>query len=987
MSPVTQMRDTRRAVGARPSIDRISEWLAVLACVALVVVVPASVGLRRDLAGAAAAPARWGEQALRVTVRDASGAAVPGAVVRVLWGPDERYSVVGEGRANAQGQFDASGLPAGASWVIVDAPGFGRASMPTVLGREETLDAALERAVPLDVRVTAEDGSALAGATVLVTGAEPLPFGAVTGADGHVRFGRLGTSPWKVRAFARGYESESRSGVTADATLVLRRAGVLEVHTTDESGKAVPGATVLVVGPSLWPARSTITDADGLARLTGLLEGAYDLKATRDTLVSTTEVGVRVERGETRSVSLVLSPGRMVPFIVTDGEGDHPVVVANADVLVAEGGVTSFPIQGRTNTFGKVTLGPIARGFVMASASAEGFVTRAAVDVPEVVREEVRIPLLRGATLEGDVVDAEGHPIGGATVEIVGTDVDGAPVSLTPTTAAFQRAHFDWALQGPSPLLPGGELGVMPGPIPPIPPEGAPPPLAPLTVTFDVASEPWVTRTDGSFRATPVPPGRIAALVRHPSYVEATSEAVTLAPGGTARVRVVLLPGGTLEGTVVDEHGLSVVGARVDLAAAHGSLTRGAFSADDGTFTFSALPAEVYVTLSRPGDMLNPVLRRRIRIPDRGRVEEQFVLPAPLPPIEIEAEDESSRPVAGAQVTVLSLDPERPLRSTDFTDEAGRVTFPDAAGLSLKIVVEAPDFAVWSKSFDPAKERIRADLVPSVIVEGRVTAVRGRQDLRGATVEILSDGHRQTSFTDAAGHYRFQGVTPGRAHLSVSHPDHAPVELDVVVKSTGRADRSFDVDPINLDEPAVIEGRVVNADGAPASGARVGTGSVASYLPAMGSSLATTRSDGTFRLERVRAGSVRVEAFLAGTGRGHAVVEVDAGDTVTDVQIELQKAADDADSTATGDVAVTLDERGASGRRAIGIVQVARGSEAEHAGLLAGDVIQSIDQAPPTSAQDARQRLAGPEGSDVVIEVLRGGEPLGLRVRRERVRR
>lgn len=924
---------------------------------------------------------------LLLVVRTNGGVPVPGATVRAFWGPDEAYSLVGEGRTDVAGGLVLEGLPRGNGWILVEADGFARRSISAELGEGRVAEVILERASSLRVRVQSEDGAPLLGATVLVESPDPLPFGALTGADGSATFTKLGKGPWRIRAAARSYEPETRSDIVADTTIVLRRAGTLEVHVTDEAGKPVPGATVLVAGPSLWPARSVLSGPNGIARLTGLSEGAYDLKAMREALVSTTEVGVRVERGQERSVSLVLRPGRMIPFVVTDGEGDHPLLVSGADVVVAEGGVSSFPIQGRTNAFGKVVLGPVARGMVMASASAEGFVARSTVDVPDVISGEVRIPLLRGAILEGEVVDSDGRPVDGATVEIVGTDIDGAPVSLTPITAAFQRAHFAWALEGPQPLLPGGELGIMPGPIPGIPGAEESPNVGLPMLPVDVPSEPWVTRLDGTFHAAPVPPGRIAALVRHPSYVEATSEMVALAPGATGHVRMVLLPGGTLEGTVVNEHDVPVAGVRVEIAAVRGALTRGTFTSDDGTFSFSALPSEVTVTLSRPDDVSRPVLRRRVVVPDRGQVEEKFVLPPPLPPLEVDAEDESGRPVEMAQVTALSLDPERPLRETQFTDAAGRVTIPDAAGLTLKIVVEAPEYATWDKTFQKSPERVRADLVPSVLVEGRVTAVRGRQDVAGATVELLADGHRQTTFTDNAGRYRFSGVSPGPAHVTVSHPEYASRDLDVRILPTGRADRSFDIDPIDLDEPGVIEGRVVDDEGAPVSGARVGVGTVGAYLPAMTASVTTTKADGTFRLERVGSGSVPVEAFLAGTGRGRAIVSMSSGGTVSAITIELHESRDDADSTATGDVAITLDERRAGGRVAIVVTQVARASEAEHAGLMAGDFVQSIDRARPSSAEDARRRLAGPEGSDVIIEVTRGTEPMSVRVRRERIRR
>src|SRR5262249_47248533 len=149
--------------------------------------------------------------------------------------------------------------------------------------------------------------------------------------------------------------------------------------------------------------------------------------------------------------------------------------------------------------------------------------------------------------------------------EIVGTDLDGMPIDATPLATEVQKAHFAWALPGPAPLVPAGELGVMMGPVPPIP-TGADIPAAPLEAMFaaPVAPEPWVTNDTGVFRATPVPPGRVRALVRHPSFVEASSEMVTLAPGGSASVRVVMETGGTLEGIVLDDGGLPVAGARIE---------------------------------------------------------------------------------------------------------------------------------------------------------------------------------------------------------------------------------------------------------------------------------------------------------------------------------------------------------------------------------------------------------------------------------------
>src|SRR5262249_23348023 len=147
--------------------------------------------------------------------------------------------------------------------------------------------------------------------------------------------------------------------------------------------------------------------------------------------------------------------------------------------------------------------------------------------------------------------------------------------------ASFREAHFTAALSGPAPLIPAGELGVMPGPVPPIPhgPIGL---RATSGGTQAPAAEPWVSGRNGSFRAEPVTPGRIRAIVTHPQYVEAMSDVVTLASDKEAQVEIVLSRGGTLEGRVTDSRG-KVVGALVTILATRGSLERTSRTGTDGS--------------------------------------------------------------------------------------------------------------------------------------------------------------------------------------------------------------------------------------------------------------------------------------------------------------------------------------------------------------------------------------------------------------------
>jgi hypothetical protein len=294
------------------------------------------------------------------------------------------------------------------------------------------------------------------------------------------------------------------------------------------------------------------------------------------------------------------------------------------------------------------------------------------------------------------------------------------------------------------------------------------------------------------------------------------------------------------------------------------------------------------------------------------------------------------------------------------------------------------------RQLDAAPSTLTAELVSGVVIEGHVTAVRGRRDVDGASVELLADGHRRSTITDVRGVYRFADVTPGSVRLTVSHPDYAIERLGVVVQPTGRADRSFDVPPIDLADPGIVEGRVVDAGGQPVVGARVGVGIVGAYVPVgtLMTETAATKPDGSFRLERLRPGATDIGAYAAGVGRGRvASVMVEAGRTTEDVTIRLDRLADELDTAATGGVAVTLLARTRGSSTEIVVAHVAAGSEAERAGLLAGDALVSVDRSATTSLEDARGRFAGPDGSDVVVEIARAGATLSLRVRRERVRR
>jgi hypothetical protein len=980
----------------RRALDTVTHALAGLACVLFVLGLLDSPRVRVEAVAAPPTPADVSvrDATLSVSLLDEDGVGVGDANVTLFWERDRTEYWVGSAVTDAAGEAALIDLPRGRTWVLASAPGFARVSKALTLEPGENRFAAkLTREASVRVRVTDERGAALFRATVLVTAADPLPFGALTDPKGVALVKRLPPSPWSVKVSAPGYESAERSSVTGDVTVALRRLGSITVRVERPDKRPVEGATVAIAGSTLWPARKSATGPDGSTLISGLLKGAYDLQASLGGEVSELHLGLNLERGENAEVTLILEPGRMITAIVTDGEGESPVLVPNADVVLSAGGLGSFPLLGRTGTDGRVLLGPIPPGPATLAARAEGFVSSALVAVPELSLEPVRVPLVRGATLKGHVVDGRDFPVEGASIEIIGTDSFGLPVSETPYLNAFRRTHFDFSLLGPVPLIPAGELGVMPGPVPPIPAAGtrieagadvwalanAPPPLV-----LD-----WVTRSDGRFVANPVTPGRVRAVARHPDYVEGVSVLVSLAPGGEAEVKIVMLAGGTLAGRVRDDRGIPVEGAEVEVASNRTSLVRVLLTKGDGSFELTGIPSDVVVSLRRTPSERRVVLRKTVEVPEGKRTELELELPKVRDPVRVLVTG-NGEALELAEVTVLSLDPDVPLRETLFTDSEGVAEILDARALPLRLVVEAPGFPRRAVVLDQAPDAVPVALEQGVIVEGTVTAGRGRRWVDGARVELVSDGNRRTTLTDAEGRFRILDVAPGTAHLTVGHGEYATAELDVTITRSTRADRPQTLDPVDLAEPGSIEGEVVDAEGNPVSGARVAVGLVPTFLPAgaLPPGVAQTDASGRFVLTGIAPGSHTLEALSPVSGRGRSSnVDVTAGRVTDRVRITLSEAATDDGSLHGGNVAVTLGERGSGSTLEVVVVNVSATSEAERAGLVAGDVIAEVDGAPVTSMGDARKRLAGRPGTDVVIELLRGGHPITLRVQRELVRK
>ncbi len=933
---------------------------------------------------------------VRVTVRDATGNPVAGAIVRAIYAPTSAATAGG----NATGEVylaarvvsDANGvatlahLPVGAHWIIAEARGKARASTQRFVG-EDPVDIELRLGVerPFVVEVRDDQGRAVVGAEVIVSGADPLPRGATVGADGLAHPTGLGDGPLRLVIRAPGYDAISTAVGAGEprVKVLLKKLGALVVTVVDASGKTVEGATVAIAGGALGVPRMTTTGKDGAARIGGLGVGSYDLRAIKGDLVSPVEIGISLRRGADATARLVLEPGRELVLHVIDEVGRD---LKGAEVVAVEGGLSPFPMQATTDATGHAHVGPIPLSAIAAvGARATGFVARGPLVVPAgASAEPIEILLRRSATLLGDVRDGKGSPIDGATIEVVGTDLDGLPIDVTPASIVFSSALFARISTAPNTLLPIGELGVVPGPVPPIPhgPIGMPPGAAAEALA---GLEPWVTRYDGSFKAAPVPAGRLRAIVRHPAYVEGMSEAVVVEPGGEGRVTVTLAAGGRLEGRVKDERGSPVEGAWIEVSARAGSLTRGVRTASDGTFVLAAVPTSISITLAAPDKPYEPVFRTDATVPEGGVETIELVLPAPRPATKFHVVDDRRYPVVGAQISVASLDPTTPVKVTAFSDDRGEAELSRVGGLKVQVEVRAPGHAPYRNVVDVIGATLEIELAQGLLVKGVVYAPGGRTALEGATVTLITDAGLRRVTSDKDGRFSFADAAKGDGVVEVRAKGAAPIKVPVSITPKGSIPE-VDLGRLEMLAAGTVEGEVVDEKGRPVAGARVARDRAPTYVPATGAPQGVAISDasGAFKLVDVAAGSAEIEAYSADVGRGRSeIVRIDEGRTLTHVKIVLHPTAPTGDGTdlAPGGVAITLAEENGK----ITVAKVESGSEAERAGLLEGDEIVSIDGAAPTTLGVARARLSGPLGEDVVVRLRRGGSEKDLRVPREAI--
>lgn len=306
--------------------------------------------------------------------------------------------------------------------------------------------------------------------------------------------------------------------------------------------------------------------------------------------------------------------------------------------------------------------------------------------------------------------------------------------------------------------------------------------------------------------------------------------------------------GGTLRGVVVDLEGTAI--PRAELLVWRGRFDRARIDAPDrsvradaeGRFELEDLAgrtsgvAAIYTVIARTDDGRRSVHRLTGALRD-GEVhaDRRLVIHGGCE-LAGTVVDERGEPVAEALVTAtcegalldvladaheLVLEGARPPgRVAVQTDLEGRFSLP-VTPEPWQVQVDHPDHPRWLRLVSPVSSEGAADVRLHVVLEAGTELSGVVRDEQGTPVPevritLISKERRPDSFTDAAGRYRLEGLSPVEgALICFSRPGFAlePFRLDVHPGSN--------VHDVVLGPEAGLHGIVRDADGRPVEGALV----------------------------------------------------------------------------------------------------------------------------------------------------------------------
>jgi protocatechuate 3,4-dioxygenase beta subunit len=577
--------------------------------------------------------------------------------------PEDRIEIGQEGNVRVRdldpGRFDVTVLP----W------GYAEIQREGVrLKAGETSDLGILRVREgnfVSGRVVDPEGSPVGSARVFalwMDGDRPRTRVVTARADGTWKLAGLGEAPLRqLRAFARGYSAEEKSGALPgdrNVDFVLEPAGVVLGRVIRPDGTAPPAFRVKVHEEAgsrpetgfmrrlsfAGDGEEVFADPTGNFRLDTVEPGTVTLEATAEGWAPARKTGVQVASGvETEAGTLVLDPGRTLRGRILDARDDVPLPGAVVTVLTAQGpmrfrfGASSEPtaISDMGGVFRLSGLESRAYTAIVDHSDYAPYQTQ--VEIPEDEDPpELVVRLGRGGVLTGTVRDASKQPVEGANlIAMLGmmegdlreaaTGPDGVYrfEGLAPGTYRVMRTpsgdRLVVGLGMKQAIVREGETTVLDfDEIAPITLRGTvlrggnPVPGATLVFAQGTGAFPMgdvksaSSGADGRYEVGLEASGAYTVIVQSEGLSRRGSSVEILVPEGPQPVVDIVLRVGSISGRVVNESAEPVAGAIVSARrgddGAPGGFGSGVGTRPDGTFTLDSLEDGAYrITASAAG--------------------------------------------------------------------------------------------------------------------------------------------------------------------------------------------------------------------------------------------------------------------------------------------------------------------------------------------------------------------------------------------------
>ncbi len=705
-------------------------------------------------------------------------------------------------------------------------------------------------------RVLREDGSPACGVEVVSLAPTPGGDGAWertrTGGDGRfaLAVGHPGT--YRLLALARdrapalGSVETPRHGVATAPSLRLERGIDLSGRVVDSAGRPLRGATVDLVAMEQLPHdapvelfnhplgdgrpyRHAITGDDGRFLLPGIRpHGEILMRASAPGFVPLTRA---VAASSPQLDDLPLQRAGSLRILVADDTG-APVAGATVDLerppaTTAGGGIAP---REESDVHGRVDRADLEPGEWRVTAFAAGFRPGAAAwaDVEPGAQADVQLELERPATswLESLVLAADGVPIAGAQLRLESAQAE-APFRQQLSTADDGRVRFD---------------------------------KVPLGLYYLSARHPL-------YRPTLLRDQRVTVAGATPT--------ITLARGDWDLADV--------SGRVVAGDGTPVAGVHVALERQGAPWAwQDATTAADGSFRLESLPTGIY-SLSWSAHGYAAPTPRRLLLAAGG--SDDLVLPL----------DRGVTVRGTLRGLVDDRQGEVALDVHDANGEHSSSVGPDgtfavpglAGGPALLAARQGTRGASVAVELPAAGEvtGVEVDLPPPLQLTGRVTW--RRSPVAGGRVVLhsrSSPGAEAWTLTDTTGAYVLDDLGPGEYLVDAALPRTAPV-----YEGTLSLDRDRQLD-LEL-RAAAIGGALVGSDGSHPEVVDFRLGYLDRSLPTdTYPELVRPDASGHFLTGPLLPGRWRLTVNASGYEPAASVVDLSAGEDVTDVRIELRPA-------------------------------------------------------------------------------------------------